>query len=337
MIDRVICQQLDNLLETAHSVLCVSHVGPDGDAIGSLLGMRLMLQQRGKQVTAALQDRLPENFRDLPGADAVLGPDQVADRYDLIVCLDASSPDRMGSVFRPDVHTGIPMAVIDHHVTNTLFGTVNWVEPRCAATCQMLVYLAQSWDLPLTGGLAECLLTGIVTDTLCFRTNGTDAAVMAAATLLMEGGANLAEITARTINRRKLASLRLLGLVLPDVELDGHVIWATIDAGQLAESGHQLEDDLQLSSMLVSTVEADISAVFTEKKAENGAPAVECSFRAKPGFNVAELAFALGGGGHPPASGCTLPGTVADVAGRVVPLLKEARAEQAAAHAPKPE
>jgi phosphoesterase RecJ-like protein len=337
MIDHATCQQLDGLLETADSILCVSHVGPDGDAIGSLLGMRLMLQDRGKTVTAALQDSLPENFLVLPGAEAVVGPEQVADHYDLIVCLDASSPDRMGRVFRPDVHADIPLVVIDHHVTNTLFGTVNWVEPRCAATCQMLVYLAQHWTLPLTDGLAECLLTGIVTDTLCFRTHGTDAAVMAAATMLMEGGANLAEITARTLNRRKLASLRLLGFVLPHVEVDDHVIWATIGTEQLARSGHRLEDDLQLNSMLISTVEADISAVFTEKIDEDGTPTVECSFRAKPGYDVSKLAYALGGGGHPPASGCTLPGTLAEVTARVVPLLKQARAEQTATDSATPE
>ncbi len=330
MLDSSKFREIDEMVAEAATILCVSHVGPDGDAVGSLLGMYWILRALGKSADTALQDQIPESLAALPGALAVLPPARVADHYDLIICLDASSPDRMGRVYRHDSHGDIPVLVIDHHVTNTYFGTANWVEPNCAATCQMLVYLAQAWSVPLTGEIAECLLTGIVTDTLCFRTSGTDANVMAVATLLMEGGANLADITAQTLNRRKYSSMRLLAMVLPDVQFQNHVIWATISQEQLELSNHRVEDDLQLNSMLISTEGADMSAVFTEKQADDGSPAVECSFRAKPGFDVSALAYKLGGGGHPPASGCTIPGSPADVAAQVVPMLIKARSTQVA-------
>lgn len=321
--------EITSLIDCHDNILCVSHVGPDGDAVGSLLGMAWMLRHLGKRATPALQDPVPDNLATLPGADAVIAPDQVADDYDLIVCLDASSADRMGKVFRPSDHADIPLLVIDHHVTNTYFGDLNWVAPEYASTCQMLVYLADALDIPLTEALAECLLTGVVTDTLCFRTSNTDANVLEAAMRLMQGGADLAAITAQTLNRRPFSLVTLWGSVLSTVQLENGVIWAKVSREQFAASGYESTNELNLSSLLVSTIEADLSATFAEKADEDGQPVVECSFRAKPGFDVATLAFSLGGGGHPPASGCTLPGSLDDVSHRVVGLLQDTRRQQA--------
>ena len=118
--------------------------------------------------------------------------------------------------------------------------------------------------------------------------------------------------------------LKLWGAVLPSVHLEDGIIWATVSQEQYATSGYDSDSELNMSSMLVSTIGADMSATFAEKVDENGQPVVECSFRAKPGFNVSDMAFALGGGGHPPASGCTLPGSLSDVSERVVGLMKKA-------------
>ncbi len=322
-------QTIISTVRTHDNILCVSHVAPDGDAVGSLLGMGWMLDSMGKGYTVALQDPAPDNLTGLPGASEIVSTSQVGDDYGLIISLDASSPDRMGKVYQPDRHADIPLLVIDHHITNTNFGTLNWVAPQCAATCQMLVYLADGLDIGLDGEIAECLLTGIVTDTLCFRTSNTDANVLEAAMRLMRGGADLASITAQTLNRRPLSLLKLWGQVLPALHLEDGVIWTTVSREQYAASGYDSNSDLNLSSMLVSTIGADMSATFAEKTDENGQPVVECSFRAKPGFNVSDLAFALGGGGHPPASGCTLPGGLDEVTERVVGLMKEAHHEQA--------
>ena len=323
-------QRVVDAIQTADNILCVSHVAPDGDAIGSLLGAGWMVRHLGKTPTLALHDPVPEGLRFLPGADQVIGPPDVGANYDLILCLDASSPDRMGKVYREADHAHIPLAVVDHHVTNTLFGTVNWVEPGCAAACQMLVYLADALEVPLTGPLAECLLTGTVTDTLGFRTSNTSADVMEAAMRLMRGGASLPEITAQTLNRRPVRELKLWGLVLPGLQLEDGVIWVTASRAQLEAVGAE-PADLRLANILVSAVEADISATFIERLNDEGEPVVECSFRAKPGFDVSNVAFELGGGGHPPASGCTLPGELEAVTAMVVKKLKAAHAAQVAA------
>jgi len=322
-------QDITSTIKAGDNILCVSHVGPDGDAVGSLLGMGWMLHRMNKQYTVSLQDRVPDNLTTLPGAAEIVSPAQIHGDYGLIICLDASSADRMGKIYQPEIHSGIPLLVIDHHITNTNFGDVNWVAPQCASTCQMLVYLADALELDLDGELAECLLTGVVTDTLCFRTSNTDDNVLEAAMRLMRGGADLAAITAQTLNRRPFTMLKLWGAVLPSVHLEDGVIWATVSQEQYATSGYDSDSELNMSSMLVSTIGADMSATFAEKVDEDGQPVVECSFRAKPGFNVSDMAFDLGGGGHPPASGCTLPGSLSDVSGRVVGLMKKARRLQA--------
>jgi phosphoesterase RecJ-like protein len=319
-----------SILLGAEKILCVSHVAPDGDAIGSLLGMGWILRALHKHPTLALQDRPGDEFVIVPGYAEIVGAAEVKSDYDLIVCLDASSPDRMGAVFRADDHASIPMLVIDHHVTNTNFGAYNWVEPRCAATCQMLVYLADALDIPLTGNLAQALLTGLVTDTLGFRTSNTDAHVMGAAMRLMEGGGDLVRIVDQTLRRTSYSMLKLWGEVLGQTQLEDGIIWLTISQDQRRAAGVGEQESDSLANHLVTVREADISVTFSERRDEAGNPAVECSFRAKQGFDVSAVAFALGGGGHPPAAGCTVLGTLDKVPRQVIAALQEARQAQLA-------
>lgn len=327
MTHRVPPTLIESIVQSRRA-LCVSHVDPDGDAYGSLLGMTWLLRALGNEPVPAMQDPLLEEFRFLPGAADIRGPGEVTDGFDLVICLDASSPDRMGTVYRSEEHGHLPLAVIDHHVTNTGFGTVSWVDPACAATCQMVTYLAEACGVPLDGALAVCLLTGIVTDTLGFRTSNTTPEVLAAAMRLQRGGANLTDIVARTLDRLPFSTLRLWSLVLPTVQIAERVVWVTVSLEHLQQAG-QSDREAKLSSVLAAVAEADMAAVFTEKIGENGQPEVKCSLRAKPGFDVGTLALALGGGGHPAASGCTILGTLDEAVGRLVPLLQAARRQQA--------
>lgn len=317
-------------IESAQTILCISHISPDGDAIGSLLGMGWILRHLGKEPTLALADRPSSDFDYIPGFREIVGPGQVQNRYDLIICLDAGSQDRMGSVYKEQAHAGIPLIVIDHHVTNTRFGTINWIEPRCAAVCQMLVYLADALGAPLSGPLALSLLTGLITDTLCFRTSSTDEFVLQAATRLTEGGASIAHVVAHTLQRRSFSSVRLWGAILHSAQVEDGVIWALYPLARRVEMGAKDRDTEGLANFLLSAKEADISATFSERVTNAGEQVVECSFRAKPGFDVSQVAVALGGGGHAPAAGCRLSGPLEEVAGNVVAALRQARQQQLA-------
>lgn len=336
MIHATVTPELKAALRNGQAILCLSHVKPDGDAVGSLLGMAWLLRTLGKQPVLALQDAVPDEGGHLPGVDDIITGDSpnyervVRSRaFDLIICLDASSPDRMGTVYNPAVHRAATLLVIDHHVTNTGFGALNWVDPTSVSTTQMVAQLADALDAPLAGPLAICLLTGLVTDTLCFSTSNVSARTLELAMRLMDGGADLAAITQQTVNRRPFRLIKLWSLVLPTVHLADGVVWATATPEMLAQTGTPASE-VGLSSYLVTADEADMSAVFIEQINGDGTPRVECSFRAKPGFNVAEVAFALGGGGHPAAAGCTVDGDLATVLPRVVAALQAARGRQLA-------
>jgi phosphoesterase RecJ-like protein len=217
--------RIEELISAAERILLVTHVAPDGDAIGSLLGLGRLLRAQGKEVSLTCEDRVPSVYAWLPGSKDIVR--QGTGTYDLIISLDCSDARRMGSVFDDRLAT-IPLLNIDHHVTNTLFGTVNWVNPSSVATAQLVLALADSLGWPLDQDVAVCLLTGLVTDTRSFRTHNVDTVAMRAALRLMEEGASLNEISQRVLDQRPLASIRLWGQAITQMHLEDDVLWAEV-------------------------------------------------------------------------------------------------------------
>ena len=215
--------------------LAISHISPDGDAIGSLLGFGWVLRsanpngftQSAGTLTLACADPVPAQFQWLPGASEIISAPP-AGPWDVVVGLDASDGACLGSPFRPADFGAAPIVVIDHHVTNLRFGTLNYVDPSAVATSQIVVDLADALGAPIGQEAATCLLTGLVMDTLGFRTSNVTPQVMAVAMRLMEAGANLAEITERSLNHKPLNTLRLWGQALANVQINGRVVWASI-------------------------------------------------------------------------------------------------------------
>ena len=317
--------ELLDALTRSQCVLISSHIRPDGDAIGSLLGMAEIMRSLGKEVVVTLQDQPPYELRRLVPGASILHPSKITGTFDTFISVDASTPDRLGTVLdlAPKPYRFV---VIDHHVTNLGFGDVNWVSAEEAATCEMLVRLADAMQVPMTPALAQYLMTGLVTDTLCFRTNSTTPATLEAGMRLLAAGADLADINENILDQRTFPVIRLWGDVLDNATLEEGVLWVTLAMAQFAAAGIDDYEDGSLSSMLIRTSDADISATFIEKKNKQGAPAVECSFRSRNQFDISAVALALGGGGHPQAGGVTINGTLDEVVAQVIPLLKSVRA-----------
>ncbi|RME81626.1 MAG: bifunctional oligoribonuclease/PAP phosphatase NrnA [Caldilineae bacterium] len=310
-------QELLDAIMRARHPLVIAHVAPDGDAIGSVLACGRLLHHLGKDPILACQDRVPAAFRFLPGHDR-LRTEIEGFEIDMVISLDSSDPSRMGRIYESRFNN-IPLAVVDHHITNVYFGNVNWVEPEACATAEMIYYLARAFDIEPDQEMATCILTGIVTDTRGFRTANTTARVMNLASRLMEAGAPLGAITEQALNSRSLDLVRLWGRALDTVAVEDGVV--------SAENSLRMRADLDgviraegLVSFILGVYEAKAAVVFTEL-AENE---VECSFRARPGYDVSQVAFEFGGGGHPLASGCTLAGTLPEVKEEVLRRLKEA-------------
>jgi phosphoesterase RecJ-like protein len=312
---------LADAFASAGSILAACHVDPDGDAIGALLGLGWLLRPGSRPVALVCRDPVPADLRFLPGASEILNR-APAVLPDLIVALDASDPARLGGICGEAIAAGVPLLNLDHHITNLHYGQLNYVDPSAAATSQLLFELATRWGMTLSPEAATCLLTGCVTDTLGFRTSNTDARLLAATVALIEAGANLAEITQRTLNSRPLAVLRLWGLALHRMRLDRYVIWSEVTEAMRREAGVSDDEDGGLVSQLMSAQEARVAALFTE--APSGM--IDVNLRARPGYDVARVALSLGGGGHPQAAGCSLPGPLSDVELRVLPLLHRAAA-----------
>lgn len=338
-MDQVLLDAIAGHIEPARRVLVVAHIAPDGDAIGSMLGLGRLLEARGKVTTLACQDPVPEDMMFLPGSERIV---QAANGlYDVAIILDCSDRRRIGNILdaspaQASAHdlSSAPLINIDHHVTNVLFGTVNWVDPDSVATAQMVLALADAMGWEIDAETATCLLNGIVTDTRSFRTGNVDEAAMSAVLRLMRAGASLPHVARQALDLRPLATVRLWGDAVRRLQLDkvsecssGGILWTEVTREMRRHWGVEEKDVSGLTNSLSGVREAAVVIVFTER--DNGE--IDVSMRSAPGIDVSVVALGLGGGGHPRAAGTTLRGPLLEIREQVLSAVRLSLAEQAAA------
>lgn len=297
--------------------LLVTHIAPDGDAVGSLLGLGWALRALDISPTLACQDSLPRRFDFLPGFDEVTS--RPTDQFDLVVSLDCSDADRLGTIGSLPAIQGLPLLNIDHHLTNVEFGTVDLVDAGAVSTTHVLYHLIRHMKVPLDERIASCLLTGLVTDTRGFRTSNVTAEVLQVAVEFVEMGAALPVIARNGLDRRPLSALRLWGEALSRLRFKDGVVWAALPLEAQQAANHEGQGSAGLTSLLIGAEEASVSAVLMERSDGQ----VEVSFRAVPGFDVAQVALTLGGGGHALAAGCLIPGPLEEAERQVLEMLHQ--------------
>ena len=297
-------------LAGARRVLAITHINPDGDAIGSVLGFGLAARAIGKEVVIACADQPPDMFRFLPSAAEITNKPQGA--FDLVVVLDVSDAARMGAVGAALERA--PDLVFDHHITNPGFARLNFIDATAASTAELLAELLPDLGLPLTQPVAECLLTGLVSDTLGFRTSSTTPKTLAIAQQLMQAGAVLHQIYDNSLYKRSYTAVRLWAEGLARMDLKQRLVWARLPLEARSASGYQGQGDADLINVLTSVREADVALIFVERADGR----VKVSWRSVPGINVAAVAAQFGGGGHAAAAGAEITGSVAEVEARVL-------------------
>jgi phosphoesterase RecJ-like protein len=274
----------------------------------------LALQAAGKTVQMVLNDGLPASFRHLPGSDQVKKAPQSG--FDRFVTVDCADFRRVGKLFEtaPKPHINI-----DHHVTNERFGDLNLVEPEAVATAAVLTDHLPRWGLEISREVAANLATGIVTDTLGFRTSNTTPAALRQAALLMETGIDLPELYNRSLVRRSYAAAKYWGAGLSSLTtLDG-IVYGTLRISDRKNAGYGGNDDADLINIVSAIEDHAIGMIFVEQR-----DSVKISWRAlQPGLDVSKVAQSFGGGGHQAAAGADIPGRLEEIQPRVLAATRE--------------
>lgn len=305
---RKVDQQVAEKLGQSQRIMVVSHVRPDADALGSVLGLGLALKNEGKTVQMVSEDGTP-GFEYLPQIDLVKREPE--GEQDFIVVVDCSDPKRVGHVLD---RYGKPDLVVDHHKTNLYFGTYNIVEPEQVATAGILYDHMSEWGLNIDQEVATCLLAGIIGDTIGFRTSNVNSSALRTAAALMDLGADLTRIYREELVLRSFKAARYWGSGLNRLQQDNGIVWTSLTLKDRNSIRYPGNDDADLVNILSSVREAQIAVIFVEQSQND----VKISWRARPGIDVSGIASSFGGGGHAAAAGADVKGSLDDVQKHVI-------------------
>ncbi len=300
-----------DVLRDARRVLITMHRGPDGDALGSSLGLAVALREMGREVVHYNPDQLPYNLRFLPGSDAVVRTVPEGS-FDAMVACDSGALHRLGSDLPTAERRGVTIN-LDHHLTTDPFGDINYVDPAAAAVGVLVFKIIAGLGHPLSANAAAGLYASILTDTGCFKYSSTDPECMRISAALLEAGVDPWEMASRIYESQPLARVKLLGEVLGTLATSPSGKFASILVARdmVARTGRT--DDLTdgFINFARSIDGVEVAASFSEPL--DGTDAWRISFRSRGTVNVAAVAQQFGGGGHHNAAGCTVKGDLTTV------------------------
>src|SRR3989449_4435541 len=310
--------QVVELIEHKHRFAITSHVRPDGDSLGSSLGLYWLLRALDKDVEVIMRDPAPHSYQELPGADLIRVTPAVDREYDAVFVIESSDITRPGLI---DLEKQF-VVNIDHHSTTELFGTVNWIDSTASAVGEMIYNLCKATGVRVTKEIADCVYTALLTDTGSFHYSNTTERTFKIASELVRTGVRPAKSAEAIFASYRWSKIELLSRVLATAQRDatGHVAWMrqTIEMQEQTKASDEDADGFVNYPLAVGEVEA--VALFKECS-----PGLyRTSMRSKGDVNVAKVAEQFGGGGHRNAAGCTLTGTWDEIEQKIVPLLQDA-------------
>lgn len=315
MTEEDIIAAIKERLWGAKKVLITSHIRPDGDAVGSMLGLGLALENAGKTVQMTLTDGVTSNFRYLEGSDRV--QKVPGNDFDTFITVDCADLKRLGKPFQslrqPDIN-------IDHHITNERFGKLNLIEGQAVATASILTKYLPAWGYDITRSIAAALLTGIITDTLGFRTSNMTPEALRQAADLMATGVDMSEVYMRGLVRRSFSAARYWGAGLSNLDSSDGIVWSALSLEDRKAAGYNGNDDADLINMISAIENHKVGMIFIEQHDNH----VKISWRAlEQGVDVSSVATHFGGGGHAAAAGADIPGSLSDIQPKVLNKTKE--------------
>jgi phosphoesterase RecJ-like protein len=314
-MDEEISRLIKERLVNAKSIVIASHVRPDGDAIGSLLGLGLALRDAGKSVQMVLADGAPSSFKHLEGSELITK--EVNGEHDTFITVDCADFKRTGKVFE---NFGQPDINIDHHKTNENFGKLNLIEADEVATAAILTNHLIEWGYEITKPIAAALLTGIITDTLGFRTANTNPSALRLCATLMETGVDMPDLYMRSLVKKSFVAAKYWGAGLSSMEHKNGIVWAILTLEDRKRTGYGGNDDADLINMISAIDGNKVGMIFVEQNDNH----VKISWRAlESGVDVSQVAKHFNGGGHAAAAGADVPGALNEVQPLVLKTTRE--------------
>ncbi len=291
-------------IQEAETFLITTHIHPDGDAIGSLIGLTHALRKKGASVDMALSTEIGERFEFLVKKKEIIEPSGLRSHYDVAIILDIGSENRTG--FQEQIRAlDTVMINIDHHATNEGFAQFDHVDVDAASTSQIVYYLIKEAGLPLDVEVAEGLYLGMVTDSRNFQNANVSYDTFTAAAELLRTGIKIPTLTRFLTQNRSVQDLKVLGLGLSRLKTvaESKIVYTDIRREHLKEMGanHRHAWSSGIFGYLITLSSVVVAVTFVESE-EN---LTYCEFRAKEGFDVSRVAVHFGGGGHKAAAGCS--------------------------------
>ncbi len=311
---------LDEILEEikkAESIVLLTHETPDGDAIGSSLGMKLALEKLGKNPDL-IMSKYARTFDFLPKADEILSESNIK-TYDLAISLDCATLKRLDN--KEYFENSKKTIVIDHHGSNNMYGDINYVNPVSPACSEILLSMFSYYGINVDEKIGTCLMTGIITDTGGLQYPATTADTFEYAAELLRKGVNIADICKKTLQTRTKANFELQKRVMDRMEIleNGKVAFSYIDQKDLDDVNAEEGDHEGLVNIGRSIEDVEVSIFIRQKDNEN---AYKVSMRSGEYVNVSDVCLMFGGGGHPRAAGALVQGKVEQIKEK---LLNEVR------------
>ena len=309
-----------------HNSFTVSaHVNPEGDALGSAMGLASLLRRLGKKAIVANDGGIPKEYDYLPRCAPVLREKQKIS-VEAAIIVDVPTLERLGRM-RPIIEKAPLVINIDHHVSNKRFGDINWVDPNAAAVGEMVFRLYRAFRIRPSLKEATCLYLSLVTDTGSFRYMNTTPFVHEIASELLAIGVSPLEISQHLYEAYSPSDLKFLGELLKQVRhvSNGRIAWLEVTRALVNKfkAGSEITDVLVNYPRSIKT--AEVAFVLKEAR-EKGL--IRISFRSKGRIDVNEIAKHFGGGGHKAASGCTIHGTLSDAREKVLRVVRHALQEK---------
>lgn len=308
--------EIGQTIKSKNKILITAHLLPDGDSVGSVIGLGLALKALGKEVFMVMEDQVPETYSFLEGAQNIITPKELPVQPDLLIFLDCGDISRAGDNWYNLLLKNALVINIDHHISNKYFGALNYVDPQAAATAELVYALLTDMNQPISKEIATALYTGLVMDTGSFQYQNTSAVTLRIAAALLDSGVDLSLIRNYLLENKSIKHLQLVATAIDNLEFtaQGKVAWTYLDQRTMKKYNAVSEHAEGIVTYPISVENVEVGLFFRETKKKE----IKVGLRSLTDFDVNKIALFFGGGGHQRAAGCTLSTTLENAIHQVV-------------------